>query len=268
METHSNVVVRPLRRGRFGWVDGGVYLSDGSLIKDWPILGSSHTNQLVAKLRCPAIVSPKVVREGIYGGVWFQHFGHFLTETLPNLVMISSASKPGETRAIYFQTLHEDMQELPDLPPYVTPFLQRVGIDPGRLRLVTSPTCFDALTIPAAPFRKKYRYAECLPQLLDDTLHLPCGPRSNRRLYFTRRGIGSVGRNAKAEAELERVFSGHGFEIIAPETLSIDQQIDLIADAKIVAGQNGSALHWALLSRGLEAGDPTGLELEASKGDL
>ena len=58
---------------------------------------------------------------------------------------------------------------------------------------------------------------------------------------------------------LDEVFDEAGFDVIAPETLSIDDQLRLVLRTRVLAGQNGSALHMAAFAlpgaRVLELGD-------------
>jgi capsular polysaccharide biosynthesis protein len=44
---------------------------------------------------------------------------------------------------------------------------------------------------------------------------------------------------------LDELFAEAGFEVVAPEQLSIDDQVRLISGARVLAGQAGSALHLA-----------------------
>ena len=50
------------------------------------------------------------------------------------------------------------------------------------------------------------------------------------------------------EPRIETIFSDYGYEIIHPQDLSIPKQIATICGAGRLAGSQGSALHWSLLS--------------------
>lgn len=64
--------------------------------------------------------------------------------------------------------------------------------------------------------------------------------RAHRRLYLTRRGMSN--RRIVNEAELELELASYGFETIAPETLSLLDQVKLFSEAEIVIGAHGAAL--------------------------
>jgi len=67
-----------------------------------------------------------------------------------------------------------------------------------------------------------------------DTVRTAC-----RRL-FLRRGSASH-RSLLNEAEIERAMVARGFEVVCPESLSLDQQVALFAEASIVVGATGAA---------------------------
>jgi hypothetical protein len=60
------------------------------------------------------------------------------------------------------------------------------------------------------------------------------------RIYFSRSGVSD--RKLMNESEVERVFERHGFTIIRPETLRVETQLALIANALLIAGPSGSAM--------------------------
>jgi capsular polysaccharide biosynthesis protein len=60
------------------------------------------------------------------------------------------------------------------------------------------------------------------------------------RIYLSRKGVKT--RRLDNESDVERVFERHGFTIIRPETLRVEKQIALMANALLVAGPSGSGL--------------------------
>lgn len=64
------------------------------------------------------------------------------------------------------------------------------------------------------------------------------------KIYFTRRHWQAGERRSAANQEaIEARFVARGYTLIAPETLTIPQQIQLMQTARIVVGEDGSALH-------------------------
>ena len=64
-------------------------------------------------------------------------------------------------------------------------------------------------------------------------------PAPGSRIYLSRRKIS--GRSFAGEAEVEQAMAGLGFQIVAPETLTVDEQIALFARAEAVVGFTGAA---------------------------
>jgi hypothetical protein len=60
------------------------------------------------------------------------------------------------------------------------------------------------------------------------------------RIYLTRSGVPT--RRLVNETRVEQIFARHGFTIVRPELLSIQQQIALMANALLIAGPGGSGM--------------------------
>lgn len=65
------------------------------------------------------------------------------------------------------------------------------------------------------------------------------------KIYFSRRLLKKAIQNRKAKNEdaIEQLFISYGFEIVYPEQLSFQEQVQLLSKADVVAGCEGSALH-------------------------
>jgi tetratricopeptide (TPR) repeat protein len=64
-----------------------------------------------------------------------------------------------------------------------------------------------------------------------------------RRLWLSRKTQKKTGqRRLVNEADIEALFLAHGFESVAPETLSFRQQVKLFAEAEMIAGPGGAAM--------------------------
>jgi len=62
----------------------------------------------------------------------------------------------------------------------------------------------------------------------------------SRKIYLSREGAYSP-RTVRNENDVIAEFQAHGFELIHPASLSLRQQIDLFSEAKVIAGNHGSA---------------------------
>lgn len=81
--------------------------------------------------------------------------------------------------------------------------------------------------------------------LLDDLPILRAG--RPLRLYVTRKRASHYRKMSNA-AEIEGIAQAHGLTVIAPETLSLAEQVRMFANATLIVGEFGSAMHNALFS--------------------
>jgi Glycosyltransferase 61 len=175
--------------------------------------------------------------EAIYAGTLYFHFGHFLLESL--------------ARAWYAQR-HPDIPFVwagqhswqgVELRPWQSEILDILMIK-NPTRIIADPSRFELLHVPDIG----YRY--------DDTFHPEHaaflgryeGPSQvpRHRLWLSRSKVQSNVRDLNS-APTERRLAHAGWTIAHPETLSIREQLDHLARAEIVAGEEGSAFHSLIL---------------------
>lgn len=173
-----------------------------------------------------------VTDSAVYGGYWFQHFGHFLCESLGRVYHLSK----NQNEMIVFHTLW------PKILSWQEDILGLLSIDLARVRFVTEPTLFTNLRFEEPGFviggRAEKAWADSLGVF--ETSREP-----ERKIWLSRRNQakGSVSN----ESELETILSDSGWEILCPEDHSITDQLSILASAKVLAGLEGSAFHSLLL---------------------
>jgi hypothetical protein len=65
-------------------------------------------------------------------------------------------------------------------------------------------------------------------------------PEGYRKIYISRKNVNNI--RLLNNKEVEEIFGKYGFEIIFPENLSFDDQVEIFSQAKYVAGPTGAAL--------------------------
>jgi hypothetical protein len=177
--------------------------------------------------------------EAIYAGAYYERFGHFLLEGLqrlwwakdrPDLPIVWAAPD-------HWTTVRPLRQWQRDL-------LSIIGIR-NEIIILTAPAHFDLLHVPDAG----YKYADwCHPRQAE---FLACyeGPPQipGRKLWLSRSGNHAVG--VINSEIIERRLRPEGWRIIHPERLPMREQLDELAQAEIIAGEEGSAFHTLLLLR-------------------
>jgi len=124
------------------------------------------------------------------------------------------------------------------------------GIKKERIILADKDLYFDQLIIPSPLFllnltaapEQLLVYQQIKSAILKGIALAP----ANRKIYLSRRLLGNKKRKAINEEDIEMLFSQKGFEIVFPEQLSLQSQIQLMSETNIISGCEGSALHMSL----------------------
>ena len=186
-------------------------------------------------------------------------YGHFLSETLSTFWVF-------ETRAAadfdYF--LFHPFTFGTSVPDFVRLCFARFAIDPARVVLVGGTA--RALEEVAVPQRLLELNHWADPRLGRVHRRIAAAARRPeppaRRVYLSRRRISArkFNRAVVNEVRIEALFRQHGFEILYPEATGFADQLATYANAAILAGLSGSALHNSLFlpegARLIELGDP------------
>ena len=175
-------------------------------------------------------------------------YGHWLVDFLPRAAI---------AREMLGEAFHECLIPLPrDLPDWTVDLLVRLtGFRPeNALRYEPDAEFLSCARLCVPTFGHAARgyffhsfvrdfYARFVP---------PRPAARTRRLCLSRRNFEHQTRGVlKGFAQrlhMEQAALRHGFEIVCPEVLSFDEQVALFAEAGIVLGEYGSALHNTLFS--------------------
>ena len=186
-------------------------------------------------------------RPVVFAGHLSYHFGHFILESLSRL---------------WFAAEHPERPIVwacrPEPVPPAWHAWQRQVLDVLGLRnevlLLTEPTRFRSVDVPQPGYRVKDFFSRQHARFLAT---YPARPRDpDLRVWLSRSGSDSGYRSLHA-ARLEAQLTEHGWTIVQPETLPIGEQLELLATAGRVAGEQGSAFHLVML-----LDDVSGLEVD------
>ena len=183
-----------------------------------------------------------------YGGIFYPHFGHFLTETIHRIRQYVQ-SKDSYDGLIF---LKSPMKARFDYDPfsfeYVEFFLREFfGLNLSNIRVVDDFMKIEALEIgklesqlgkcPETPYLRFLKKQET-----DLSRRLNWSENRSRAIFLSRRNYLKSGRMLGMSA-VENVLSKNGIEIFEPEKSSIQDQIKNLRESKIVYCEAGSALH-------------------------
>jgi hypothetical protein len=198
-----------------------------------------------------------VLPPGIYGGLFFHHFGHFMTESIGRLWAVNAAEMA--SLPIYvFEPWHDI--DLADSGHFAVEALRFLGIDSGRIVKIERPSLISSLLVP----RQKYGWhffsnpPEDFLQFLEraqgriEREAERAGP-SPRKVYVSRALLPPTSGKVAGEQEFERFLSEQGYHILHPEQQPLSAQVRAYANAEQLIFCEGSAAHACILLPKLRA---------------
>lgn len=242
-EVAGAVVVPPVRR-RYKQA-AGVLTADGDYVE----AGATHRAHATLTTRpdMPPDVAATLPGRWLWGGLLFDHFGHFLVE--------SSARywrwlvDEGRLDGIVF--VPKSVRRGPELTGWQRDVLDAWGID-APVHVARAPVRVERLVVP--------EQAICILRntggtpLMRDTARRHFGasiaPEGPRRLYVSRAGLPAAYGTLLSEPAIEAALMQDGYEVMHPQEHSVPEQIARYKAAERIVFADGSAAHlFAYLAR-------------------
>ncbi len=171
----------------------------------------------------------KSTQEVIYGGVFWGHWGHFLTETLQRLWYAKHNPLP----IIWLRAKHNPKAAF--FADYHMEVFKGLGLKNTHI-YVNQPTQFAKVHFPEPGFGLlHYAHAEHMNFLA----YYEGKVRQGRYVYFSRRRYN----NCLNEKSIEDMLQSLGWEIVNPEQFSVAEQLKIITGAEVCMMIAGSAQH-------------------------
>lgn len=244
------------------FVTGAVYNSEGLLVPSSQRVGGLHSDHALAAdpPHLPHPDGPVCHLDGtwLFGGTWFNHFGHFITETITTLW------PELEVDRLVFVPFWFGREVLPwqvDLLRLLGTWQEPLVVGDRQLR-VERLLVPDRSVIPNGQVRPE---AVAVWQRIAATARSPEAPelvflsrshhhaRTNQQVHTGRRV-------ADNELALDSLMTRLGYTVVHPEELSAETQVKAVSGARVIVGVAGSGLHLSVFApRGVtvvELGDP------------
>jgi Glycosyltransferase 61 len=260
-ERVSNGFVTPTLVGD-GKISGCVYRADRSKVALSERFGGwkgdlFQSNNPEVLERPPCLERPG---RGLYlGALMAAHYGHFITEGLSTF-WIFETLRAGEFDYFLFSPFVFGCK----IPEYAKQCMRVFGIDSEKIVIIGDEAIgFEELVVPERLFRLNHSADPALAwvhrqiRIQAKKPELPA-----ERVYLSRRKVSlkQLSRVIANEVLVEKIFQQAGFQILYPETVSFEEQLAFYANADVVAGPSGSALHNSLFMKPgaklIELGDP------------
>lgn len=219
---------------------GGVLDRNGNLIS-----GSTITEALenvnYESFEDPISVDEDVIFVGNFIPIW----GHAITDNLKKIWFLYTDQYKGNLQRLRFVCIVHYGQTL---PAYVLRLLELAGVEIKKLEVISRPTRFRRVYIPDNSIicdKNEIRYYNNFylqtVTHIKDSVHIKT---DCLKVYYTRTHL-PKGRDI-GEPIVEDQFRRHGYQIIAPEEYSVDEQIALLKNCKYFAATEGSISHSAV----------------------
>lgn len=233
-------------------VQGGLYRSDRTLIPEG-LLSRQHlrvklqANGSIRQIRREEAPIQRVQQPAepgetkhflsgsfVYAGLLFEHFGHFLLESLARLWFIER--RPD--LPILWVAAHRQ----PGLLAYQEEILELLGIR-NPVHVLTEQSAIEELIVPGLGYRVESEFAPEQQHALKAIGPAPLVP--GKRVWLSRRGVAN-GRFLN-ERVLEQELESRGWILFQPEAHRVRDQLHFLCDAERIAGIAGSAHHLLVL---------------------
>ena len=181
----------------------------------------------------------------LFGGLCCDHFGHFITNSMGRLWATEMIDDLDGIVFIADRTQTEHAKIYNAFQPVL-------GL-PKAHKLCLRPTRVEELVVVPDLFSEGRR---CVPALAFDQWarsKIPKVATPDRDVYITRSQFDPTRGKILCEDILEDNFRTAGYQIFAPETASVEEQIETYAHARNIVGSEGSGLHLAALAAGNRA---------------
>ncbi len=170
------------------------------------------------------------------------HWGHFLIDETSRMWALFDI--PSDVKVVLFGASG-------DMPKWYIDFMELCGVNRDRLVIVKRPTRFYRLYFPELAYVAG-KYVSPVWKQFFHTMTKPFqngGGDAAERLYLSRTGLKTsfFCRNY-GEKVLEKILSQNGYNILHPETMSVEKQLQLYANAKIIITTNGTLGHNVLFA--------------------
>lgn len=223
---------------------GGAYDKSGAQIDPSVIWrGTGEQVTIPFDIQHRNLQPQNTIDAGIYCGLLFNHYGHFLLETLSRVWFALSCSTP---QTLVFQTCQR--REAAVFAAFTTEVFRALEMLGHRIVVVNDCLQVRDLTVPTPSFviRRGFNseYSKSMRRI--GQLIAPSPGELGSKIYLTRSGLGA-GR-ILGEEQVERVFERQGFRIVSPEKLKFSEQVAMAQGIEDVGGVLGSALHSLVFS--------------------
>ncbi len=240
----KDAVILPARESPdHAWGSGGALDSDGRLAE------ASRLGTIFGE--CYPYSRTELTRQSesvYYIPVIPKHWGHFLIDILCRFWFVLDGKDLGY-RVAYCSNDFED-----GLTGNYLEALELLGIEKDRLIFITGPTQFTEVLIPGRSFGDGAPFCDHYLRLMNKIKEQVLGtdtsllPLRKDRIYFTRTQFRRSRYTEVGEKRIEKLFEKNGFTVLAPEQLTVREQVFYFSTCREIASLSGTIAHQIVFS--------------------
>lgn len=189
----------------------------------------------------------------IYLGLWFNVWGHAITDNIRRLWFLKSDAFKKEFKNCPLVYLPWEGRPLESQQNFRR-LLEILEVKVNELQPITQPTQFDKIILPDESifYDGKYKFTAEYRETIE---HVRAFALKNLLLDLHKNIYYFHGKKLQiGEERLAEYFKSKGYEIISPEKLTFDEQLSLLINCKSFATTIGSCAHNSIFLRdGVEA---------------
>lgn len=184
----------------------------------------------------------------VYFGVSCHVWGHCLTDNIRRLWFLKSDIFKQEFKNCPIVYIPFGVTRIIENLPNFRRLLEILDVEVDKLRPISQPTRFEKIVLPDESFffdgTRKFtnEYLEAIERIRYFALKNRT-PTSNEKIYYFH-GTRQIG-----EERLAEYFKSRGYEVISPEKLTLDEQLNLLINCKSFAATLGSISHNSIFLR-------------------
>lgn len=229
-----------LARGRYG---GGVYRSStGDLVAESQL--TRWLGRLQHLFPSSFVGAPEQVSEEtdvVYMGTLFAHYGHFMLESLARAW--SAAAFPERYRLAWSCAAGNR-----EPAPWQRELMTRLFPD-RQMLFFSKSTSFHRIAVPEPAFQIQWSAHPWFVRPFETFAASIEEPGPTARLYLTRANLDPALRMISGERAIEAIFTANGYEILAPESVPVLEQVRAFRRAEEISGFIGTAFHNLVYAR-------------------
>jgi len=175
----------------------------------------------------------------LYAGGLFEHFGHFLSESIHRLWKYDSSEFDG----VVF-SCKPNIENVEHLPSYILEVLSLFNISQDNVFLAKELVCFEELVVPeqgtvlnGVPHDWYIEHLEKIQKKVPKS-----DSRAYEKVWVSRENFLAAGRVLGADYFIN-LLEEDGYNVFRPEEHSLTEQLSIILSAKKIIWEEGSSMH-------------------------